>query len=157
MQVQELMSRNVQLATPDESLRAVAERMADCDIGYMPVGENDRLIGAVTDRDIAIRGVGAGRDGSAKVAEVMTRDVKYCYEDEDVEHVVQNMGDIQLRRIPVMNRQERLVGVLSLADSALGYSPDSTGTAMTGVVVPGGAHNQTRAGHGSAGNGGGGR
>lgn len=61
MQVQELMNRNIQLATPNESLRAVAERMADCDIGYMPVGENDRLIGAVTDRDIAIRGVGAGR------------------------------------------------------------------------------------------------
>ncbi|WP_296720241.1 CBS domain-containing protein [Tistrella sp.] len=86
------MNRNIQLATPNESLRAVAERMADCDIGYMPVGENDRL-----------------------------------------------------------------VGVLSLADSALGYSPDSTGTAMTGVVVPGGAHNQSRAGHGAAGNGGGGR
>lgn len=157
MQVQQIMNRNVEMARPDETLREVARRMAEQDIGYMPVGDGDRLVGAVTDRDMVVRGLADGRDGGATVRDVMTADVKYCFEDEEVEHVVQNMGDIQLRRIPVMNRDKRLVGVLSLADTALAYSPDSTGTAMSGVVVPGGAHNQRGPGHGSAGNGGGGR
>ncbi len=70
----------------------------------------------------------------------MTKDVKYCFEDEDIEHVAQNMGDIQVRRLPVLNRDKRLVGVVSLADAALKEDPATAGIAMSGVVVPGGAH-----------------
>ncbi|TJW88713.1 MAG: CBS domain-containing protein, partial [Mesorhizobium sp.] len=124
----------------DESLQKIAKRMAVDDVGFLPVGENDRLVGTITDRDIVVRAVAEGKDGNATVREVMTKDVKYCFEDEDIEHVAQNMGDIQVRRLPVLNRDKRLVGVVSLADAALKEDPATAGIAMSGVVVPGGAH-----------------
>ncbi|ESZ22302.1 MULTISPECIES: CBS domain-containing protein [unclassified Mesorhizobium] len=140
MKVAEIMTPNVHLASPDESLQKIAKRMAVDDVGFLPVGENDRLVGTITDRDIVVRAVAEGKDGNATVRDVMTEDVKYCFEDEDIEHVVQNMGDIQVRRLPVLNRDKRLVGVVSLADAALKEDPATAGIAMSGVVVPGGAH-----------------
>lgn len=140
MKVAEIMTPNVHLASPGESLQKIAKRMAVDDVGFLPVGENDRLVGSITDRDIVVRAVAEGKDGSATVRDVMTKDVKYCFEDEDIEHVVQNMGDIQVRRLPVLNRDKRLVGVVSLADAALKEDPATVGIAMSGVVVPGGAH-----------------
>ncbi|RWB96779.1 MAG: CBS domain-containing protein [Mesorhizobium sp.] len=140
MKVAEIMTPNVHLASPDESLQKIAKRMAVDDVGFLPVGENDRLVGTITDRDIVVRAVAEGKDGNAMVRDVMTEDVKYCFEDEDIEHVVQNMGDIQVRRLPVLNRDKRLVGVVSLADAALKEDPATAGIAMSGVVVPGGAH-----------------
>lgn len=140
MKVAEIMTPNVHLASPDESLQKIARRMAVDDVGFLPVGENDRLVGTITDRDIVVRAVAEGKDGNATVRDVMTRDVKYCFEDEDIEHVAQNMGDIQVRRLPVLNRDKRLVGVVSLADAALKEDPATAGIAMSGVVVPGGAH-----------------
>src|SRR5688572_27777856 len=94
MRVAEVMSRNVQLAKPDDSLQDVAKRMASGDIGFMPVGENDRLVGTITDRDIVARAVAQGRDGKTKVRDVMSGDVKYCFDDEDVDHVIKNLGDL---------------------------------------------------------------
>lgn len=114
--------------------------MAVDDVGFLPVGENDRLVGTITNRDIVVRAVAEGKDGNATVRDVMTKDVKYCFEDEDIEHVAQNMGDIQVRRLPVLNRDKRVVGVVSLADAALKEDPATAGIAMSGVVVPGGAH-----------------
>ncbi|RWK53835.1 CBS domain-containing protein [Mesorhizobium sp.] len=140
MKVAEIMTPSVHLASPDESLQKIAKRMAVDDVGFLPVGENDRLVGTITDRDIVVRAVAEGKDGNATVREVMTKDVKYCFEDEDIEHVAQNMGDIQVRRLPVLNRDKRLVGVVSLADAALKEDPATAGIAMSGVVVPGGAH-----------------
>jgi CBS domain-containing protein len=134
------MTRNVHLASPGESLQKIAKRMAADDVGFLPVGENDRLVGTITDRDIVVRAVAEGKDGNATVRDVMTKDVKYCFEDEDIERVVQNMGDIQVRRLPVLNRDKRLVGVISLADAALKEDPATVGIAMSDVVVPGGAH-----------------
>src|SRR3546814_8995749 len=84
MKISECMSRNVQLATPDHSLQSAAQMMADIDTGFLPVADNDRLIGIVTDRDIAIRGVAAGRRPEASIREVMSDEVKYCFDDQDV-------------------------------------------------------------------------
>jgi CBS domain-containing protein len=134
------MTPKVHLASPGESLRKVAKRMAaDC-VGFLPVGENDRLVGTITDRDIVVRAVAEGKDGNATVADAMTRDVKYCFEDEEIEDVVQNMGNIQVRRLPVLDRDKRLVGVISLADAVLKDDPATVGVALTGVVEPGGTH-----------------
>ncbi|GIK98295.1 MAG: inosine-5-monophosphate dehydrogenase [Alphaproteobacteria bacterium] len=143
MKVSEAMTRDVQIASPDERIQDVAKRMAENDIGFMPVGDHDRLVGMITDRDIVVRCVAAGKDGDARVRDAMTQDVKYCYEDEDMDHVVSNMGDIQVRRLPVVSRDKRLVGVVSLADAALAHDPEGVGVAMTGVVDPGGQHSQS--------------
>src|SRR5262245_13625639 len=90
--------------------------MADLDSGVLAVREGDHLVGVITDRDIAIRGIAQGRGPDAKVSDVMTSDIKYCFDDQDVAEVSSNIADIQLRRHPVVNRDNRLVGILSLCD-----------------------------------------
>jgi CBS domain-containing protein len=141
MQIAQIMTKNVHIVSPDDSVAAVARHMADNDIGFLPVGQNDRLVGTITDRDIVVRCVADGRDGDMKVAEVMSADVKYCFEDEEISDVARNMGDIQVRRLPVLNRDKRLVGVVSLADAAR-RDPSLAGAGLQGVTAPGGAHNQ---------------
>ena len=145
MQIKELMSRNVVLASPRETLSEVAQMMAERDIGFMPVGDGERIVGMVTDRDIVIRGVAAGKGPDTPVSEVMTRDVKYCFDDEDIDHVILNMGENQVRRLPVMNREKRLVGIVTLADAALEHDPVVVGEAFLRVVEPGGDHCQSAA------------
>ena len=141
MKVADVMTRNVHLASPNDTLQEIAKRMAAEDVGFLPVGENDRLVGTITDRDIVTRAVALGRDGqSSRVREAMTDDVKYCFEDDSVDGVMQNMSDIQVRRLPVVNRDKRLVGIVSLADAAVRYDPAAAGEAMSGVVEPGGSH-----------------
>ena len=117
--------------------------MAECDAGALPVGQDDRLVGMITDRDITVRGVAQGKGLDTKVRDVMTPDVKYCFEDEDLDHVARNMGEQQVRRLPVVNRDKRLVGILSLGDVAMGERPRLAGEAVAGVSRPGGAHSQT--------------
>jgi CBS domain-containing protein len=117
--------------------------MAEADAGVLPVGENDRLVGMVTDRDIAVRGVAQGKGLDTPVREVMTPDVQYCFEDEDLDTVARRMGEQQVRRLPVMNRDKRLVGILSLGDIVVGEGPQPAGDALAGVSRPGGAHSQT--------------
>ena len=143
MKVSEAMTRDVRVASPDETVRQAAKTMATLDAGVLPVGENDHLIGMITDRDIAIRGIAQGKGPKAKVRDVMTEDVKYCFDDQDVEEVTRNMADIQVRRLPVLNRDKRLVGILSLGDIAI--SPDSkeAGDALRGISRPGGEHTQS--------------
>jgi CBS domain-containing protein len=140
MKVAEVMTRNVRMARPEEALQAVAKRMAEDDIGLLPVEENDRLVGMITDRDIVTRAVARGLDGASRVRDAMTLDVKYCFEDDDIDSVMKNMGDIQVRRLPVLDKDKRLVGIVSLADAALRADPSATGLAMNGVVHPGGMH-----------------
>jgi len=142
MKVSEAMTRDVCVASPDETIRQAAKTMASLDAGVLPVGENDHLIGMISDRDIAIRGIAQGKGPKAKVRDVMTEDVKYCFDDQDVEEVTRNMADIQVRRLPVLNRDKRLVGILSLGDIAI--SPDSkdAGEALRGISRPGGEHTQ---------------
>lgn len=143
MEIRELMSRDVILASPRQSIGEVARMMATRDIGFMPVGDHDRIVGMVTDRDIVVRGLAAGKGPDTPVSEVMTEDVKYCFEDEDVDQVVTSMGVNQVRRLPVMDRNKRLVGVVTLADAALEHDPVVVGEALLRVVEPGGEHCQS--------------
>jgi CBS domain-containing protein len=120
MQVSEVMTRKVTIASPSDSLRRAAELMEDIDAGVLLVGENDRLVGMLTDRDITLRAVGTGLSPEeCTVGEVMSPRVLYVYEDQTVEDVARNMSDLKIRRLPVLNRQKRLVGVVSLGDLAL--------------------------------------
>src|SRR5579883_1634922 len=131
MQAQELMTRDVVTANPEESLQKVAKCMAELDIGVLPVSENDRLVGMITDRDIVIRGLAEGKGPKAKVRDVMTPDVKYCFSDQEVDEIATNMAEIQLRRLPVLDRDKRLVGILSLADIATSEDPDQAAGALS--------------------------
>ena len=142
MRVSEAMSRDVRVANPGQSIRDVARTMAEIDAGALPVGENDRLVGMITDRDIAIRAVAQGKGPETPVREVMSKEVRYCFEDEDLEHVARNMGDIQVRRLPVVNRDKRLVGIVSLGDVAQNEDCETTGEATGGVSQRGGKHSQ---------------
>ena len=123
MKVADVMTTNVRLVTPNQTLREAAKMMLEADIGAVPVTENDRLIGMITDRDIAVRGVANGKGPSAKVKAIMTEQVKYCFEDEDLDQISKNMASIQMRRLPVMNREKRLVGIVSLGDLATTNRP----------------------------------
>src|SRR5438128_2505221 len=144
MKVSEAMTRDVRVANPDETIRQAAKTMATLDAGVLPVGENDHLIGMITDRDIAIRGIAQGKGPKAKVRDVMTEDVKYCFDDQEVEEVTRNMADIQVRRLPVLNRDKRLVGILSLGDIAISCDDAKVaGDALQGISRPGGEHTQT--------------
>ena len=142
MRVSEAMTREVRVANPGQTIRDVAKIMAEIDAGAIPVGENDRLVGMITDRDIAIRAVARGKGPDTPVREVMSGELKYCFEDEELERVAKNMGDIQVRRLPVMNRDKRLVGIVSLADIAQNEDTETTGETTAGVSQPGGKHRQ---------------
>ncbi|MFV0885909.1 CBS domain-containing protein [Metapseudomonas otitidis] len=134
MKISEIMTRNVQTLTPDSSLREAASLMGRIDSGALLVNEGDRLVGMVTDRDITVRGVAAGLDAEAPVREVMSSEIRYCFEDEDVQHVAENMAQIQLRRLPVLNREKRLVGVVSLGNIAACRSERASATVLQGVA-----------------------
>jgi CBS domain-containing protein len=142
MKVAQAMSRDVRVANPNETIRQVAHTMAEIDAGAIPVGENDRLVGMITDRDIAVRAVAAGKGPDTPVRDVMTHDVKYCFEDEDLNHVAKNMADQRVRRLPVMNRDKRLVGMLSVGDLALKQGKKAAGEAISGISQHGGPHSQ---------------
>ncbi|MCP9232720.1 CBS domain-containing protein [Mesorhizobium sp. LMG 17147] len=143
MKVGNCMTKDVEIASPQQTLRDAAEMMGRLDAGAMPVGENDRLVGVVTDRDIAIRGVAQGKTPDAKVREVMSTEVRYCFEDEDAEDVLRNMADLKVRRLPVLNRDKRLVGIVSLGDLATNSETTTAGEALSGISQPGGEHSQT--------------
>jgi CBS domain-containing protein len=124
MLVKECMTKNVELASPEMTIREAARKMRDGDFGSLPVGANDRLIGVITDRDIVTRTVAEGKHpDTTRVREAMSEGVLYCYEDQAIEEVARNMGDNQVRRLPVLSREKRLVGILSLGDMAVAGEP----------------------------------
>jgi len=133
MRVSEAMTRDVRVANPDQTIREAAQMMAELDAGALPVGEQDRLVGMITDRDIAVRAVAHGKSPDTRIRDVMTDDVKYCFDDDDVEDVARNMADIQVRRLPVVNRDKRLVGIVAIADIAAAEEPEVVGEAVSGI------------------------
>jgi CBS domain-containing protein len=143
MKVSDAMTSDVRVVRPEQSICQAAQIMAECDSGALPVTDGERLIGVVTDRDIAIRAVAREMSPDTTVGEIMSTEVLYCYEDESLEDVAQNMGDMQVRRMPVMSRAKRLVGIVSIGDLSLTTSPDVTGLAVADVSRPGGRHSQT--------------
>ena len=143
MQVIKVMTREVQLIDPNQTIRDAPRLRAEMDAGILPLREGDRLVGMITDRDIAVRAVAEGKGPDTPIREVMTSDVKYCYEDDDTDDVARNMADSQVRRLPVLTRDKRLVGIISLGDMAVTDGSERAGEAVAGISQPGGQHSQT--------------
>lgn len=118
-QLKDLMSRDVKVISPDMTIGEAAKTMRDGDFGMMPVGENDRMIGTISDRDIAIRAVAEGKDAGTKVRDVMSEGIAWVYEDDSVEQAATIMSKRQVRRLPVVDRDKRLVGIVALGDFAV--------------------------------------
>lgn len=147
MKVTEFMSQDVETVSPDQPIREAAQFMLRADAGAMPVSDGDRLIGMVTDRDIAVRGVAEGLGPDTPVREVMTADLVYCFDDEEVEAVAMKMSDAQVRRMPVLSRGgEALVGIVSLGDISRSDQGEAASVALDGITDPGGEHNQSSEG-----------
>ena len=121
-QLKELMSRDVKVISPDMTIGDAAKKMRDGDFGMMPVGEDDRMIGTISDRDIAIRAVAEGKDAGTKVRDVMSKGITWAYEDDSVEQAAMIMSERQVRRLPVVDRDKRLVGIVALGDFAVDSS-----------------------------------
>ena len=140
MKIRDVMTRTAHLTSPDDTLRHAAQMMKECDCGVLPVAEGDRLVGMITDRDIAVRGIADGKGPDAKVRDAMTDEVMYCFDDEDIQQVCQNMAEIQVRRLPVVSRDKQLVGIVSLSD--LAKKEANAAKSLRGIARPSEQHNQ---------------
>lgn len=143
MKVKDVMTTEVQLTNPDQTIREAAQMMIEIDAGVLPVAKNDRLVGVITDRDIAVRAVAVGKSPDTKVSEIMSGEVLYCFDDEDLAHVSRNMSDMKVRRLPVVNRDKRLVGVISLGDLARNEDARTAGRTVSSISRRGGKHSQS--------------
>ena len=143
MIVRDVMTKGAACTPPDASVKDAAGQMKQLDVGALPVCDNDRLVGVVTDRDIAVRAVAQHMSPDTLVREVMSPHVLYCYEDDDVDQVARNMGENQVRRLPVLNRSKRLVGIVSLSDLWKEVRPETAVDAVADISKPGGVHSQT--------------
>lgn len=145
MNVTACMSFHVRLTSPTHTIRDAATAMREEDVGLLPVGENDKLVGVITDRDIAIRAVAAGLGPDTPVRDVMSAEVLFCYDDDDLDDAAQKMGDLQVRRLPVLERENgQLVGIISMADIARAgdHDVERTGAALSEISEPTGSHAQ---------------
>ena len=144
MKVSEFMSRDVQTVNPDQPIQEAAQFMLRADAGSMPVCDGDRLVGMVTDRDIAVRAVAEGRGPETPVREAMTDHVDYCFDDDEAEEVAIKMSDAQVRRFPVLSREDnKLVGIVSLGDISRSDQSEAASVALGGITDPGGEHDQS--------------
>lgn len=134
MQIKEVMTRNVEFIHPDITLSDAAGRMRNLNVGALPVGENDRLVGMLTDRDIAVRAVAEGRDPkNTKVRDTMTSDVVYCFENQDLSEAAKIMADKHVRRLVVLNKEKRLTGICSIGDLAVSGDQKLSGDVLRKV------------------------
>jgi CBS domain-containing protein len=136
MRVSEVMTRDVKVVAPGDSVRRAAQMMHELNVGVVPVCDGQRLVGMVTDRDITIRSTAAGKaPDKATVSEAMSTNVRWCFEDDDVQDVVRKMSDSQIRRIPVVNRDKKLVGIVALGDLATDQAPGAA-SALKNISEP---------------------
>jgi CBS domain-containing protein len=142
MKVSEVMTRDVQTVRPDQPVQEAASFMLSVDAGSIPVTEGERLIGMITDRDIAVRGIAKGYGPDTPVRELMTDDLVIARIDDDVEDVANRMSEAQVRRLPVIDHDQRLCGIVSLGDLSRGTDDDCAVEALEGVSQPGGQHQQ---------------
>ncbi len=134
MIVRDVMTVAVKMVRPDTSISDIAKLMRDQDIGAVPVVENEKLIGMITDRDIVVRAVAAARTPNRTTARsVMSERMLYCFADQDIEDVLDNMGDQQVRRLAVVDRDKRLVGVVSIGDLSMSAQPDRAGHSLSQI------------------------
>jgi CBS domain-containing protein len=137
--IRDVMTAGVELIGPDATLVDAASRMAEADVGILPVGENDHLVGVVTDRDIVVRGIAQGADPSeTTIREVMTEKVLYCFDDQEPSEAASDMAKQQIRRLPVVDRKKQLIGMVSLADIARKDDTGKAGATLRQVVAPNG-------------------
>jgi CBS domain-containing protein len=137
MKISEVMTRDkIHVASPDQTIADAAALMVEADIGSLPVGDNDRLVGMLTDRDIVARAVAQGLGTDTPVRAVMTEQIKYCYDDQDISDVAQNMADLKVRRLPVVDRNKRLVGFVALSNITSSGDRGSKDTLLQGVATP---------------------
>jgi CBS domain-containing protein len=142
MKISDVMTRDVRTVSPDQTAREAASFMLSEDAGSMPVSDGDRLVGMITDRDIAVRGVAKGYGPDTPISELMSSDVICAREEDDVEEVAAKMGKAQVRRMPVIDSDQRLCGIVSLGDLARESDGQSANQALEGVSQPGGQHQQ---------------
>jgi CBS domain-containing protein len=142
MKVSEVMTRDVQTVRPDQPVQQAASFMLSADAGSIPVTDGDRLIGMITDRDIAVRGVATGHGPDTPVRELMTDDVICVRDDDDVDDAATKMSEAQVRRLPVIDDDQRLCGIVSLGDLSRDADEDCASEALEGVSQPGGQHQQ---------------
>lgn len=137
-QVAEIMTRGVRAVAPNESLQAAAKAMDELNVGALPVLDHGQVVGMVTDRDITVRGVADGKSvDTTPVSEVMSAHVECCYEDEPIDEVMEKMRHLQVRRVPVMDRQNQLVGMISLGDLATkSGNPDEVTDTLEDISSP---------------------
>jgi CBS domain-containing protein len=133
MKVQEIMSKDVTWVGPEMLLKDAAKKMRDDDVGCLPVGKADKLVGMITDRDITCRAVAEGSIAKSRVADAMSKGVTYCFDDQDVKEAAQLMETKQIHRLPVLNRQKRMVGIVSLGDLAVHAPHELTGEVVEAV------------------------
>jgi len=134
--IKEVMTRHVEVVGPEATLREAAAKMADLDVGAMPVCDGDRLVGILTDRDIAIRAVARGSDPSTPVREIMTSTIRYCFEDEPIERALETMTKRKIRRLPILDREKRLMGIVALGDLAVDADTGRAGEVLERVSEP---------------------
>ncbi|MGE5271204.1 MAG: CBS domain-containing protein [Thiohalocapsa sp.] len=144
MQVKEIMTLDVEVASPEDDLQTAARLMADSGAGVLPVCDGEKLVGMITDRDIAVRGVAEGKTpDKCNVRDVMTGEVNFIFEDEDITEAAKKMGEWQVHRLPVLDRQKQLVGIVSLGDLALETEEhQKLAEAVEGIAQPTGKHEQ---------------
>ncbi|TWC11469.1 MULTISPECIES: CBS domain-containing protein [unclassified Pseudomonas] len=134
MKINEIMSREVRTIAPDTPLREVARIMRQADIGALVINQDDRMAGMITDRDLVIRAMAEGMDMNTPVSRIMSDEVRYCFEDEEIDHVAKNMAQLEKRRLPVVNRDKRLVGMVSLANVASCNADKVSANLLRGVA-----------------------
>ena len=142
MKISEVMTTDVQTVSADQTAREAANFMLRAEAGSIPVCEGSKVIGMITDRDIAVRGVAEGRGPDTPVRELMSDGIVCAHEDDDVQDVAKRMSQEQVRRLPVLDHDKRLVGIVSLGDLARETIGEASHEALEGVSQPGGSHEQ---------------
>lgn len=142
MKISEVMTRDVRTVRPDQTAQEAANFMLSEDTGSMPVSDGDRLLGMITDRDIAVRGVAKGHGPDTPISELMTNEVVCARDTDDVAEVASKMSSAQVRRMPIVDSSDRICGIVSLGDLSREADPDAAEQALQGVSAPGGQHSQ---------------
>lgn len=136
--IREVMTRDVEVINPNDTLRDAAEKMRSLNVGPLPVCDGQRVLGMITDRDIVVRAIAVGKDpNSTQVSDVMSSGIEYCFDDDDTENILERMRDKQIRRMIVVDRNKKLVGIVALGDLAGEVSEHKVGEALEGISEPG--------------------